>query len=88
MEKQGDIKKIEYACARKALDYVLLRASLIDASGSFSSYKRDSNPFFYTDLLTGVPSIGIGLSFISGDNEKMEKQVKTLENKLKSNVEK
>lgn len=39
-------------------------------------------------LLTMVPSLGIGLSFMYINNKKMEKQVKTLENKLKSNVEK
>ncbi len=47
-----------------------------------------SSAIFGVGLLTLVSSIGIGFSFICMNDKKMEKQVKTLENKLKSNVEK
>lgn len=84
MENQEDIKKIEDAY-RKDFCYLLVRLGLIDVSGSFYLDRRNGDPFFYMDLL---PSVGLRLPFISTDNRKMEKQVKTLEYKLKSNVEK
>ncbi|MBI2673053.1 hypothetical protein HYX19_02225 [Candidatus Woesearchaeota archaeon] len=47
-----------------------------------------SSATFGVGLLTMISSIGVGFSFICINDKKMEKQVKTLENKLKSNVEK